>query len=147
MNPDLILLSIRLGSALILLGFLGLIFWYLYQDVQLARKPIGGQLIRYGRLRVISNAKNQPGIDSVFELSPVTTIGRNARNTIVLDDGYVSGEHALLVWRDAQWWLEDQNSSNGTLLNDTPINEAVVISPGDILTIGNIKLKLEDPSG
>ncbi|MFO7663932.1 MAG: FHA domain-containing protein [Chloroflexota bacterium] len=110
-------------------------------------KPTGGQLTRYGQLRVISNANPQTGIDSVFELSPVTTIGRNARNTIVLDDSYVSGEHALLVWRDAQWWLEDQNSRNGTLLNDTPINEAVVISPGDILTIGNIQLKLEDPSG
>jgi pSer/pThr/pTyr-binding forkhead associated (FHA) protein len=144
MNPDLLLLVIRLGSAIILLAILGLIFWFLYQDVQSTRQTIAKRFTRYGRLRVLTNANGSPGVDTVFDLSPVTTIGRNPRNSIVLDDGYVSGEHALLVWREDQWWLEDLDSRNGTILNDSPLNGPVVISPGDVLTIGNIQLKLED---
>jgi pSer/pThr/pTyr-binding forkhead associated (FHA) protein len=144
MNPDLLLLAIRLGSAIILLTILGLIFWFLYQDVQTTRQTTANRFTRYGRLRVLANANGLPGVDTIFELSPVTTIGRNPRNSIVLDDGYVSGEHALLVWREGQLWLEDLDSRNGTFLNDLPLNDPVVISPGDILTIGNIQLKLED---
>jgi pSer/pThr/pTyr-binding forkhead associated (FHA) protein len=45
--------------------------------------------------------------------------------------------------RGQQWWLEDLNSRNGTLLNDVPLHEATVVSPGDIITIGSTHLKIE----
>ncbi|MFN2181963.1 MAG: FHA domain-containing protein, partial [Candidatus Promineifilaceae bacterium] len=64
-------------------------------------------------------------------------------NTIVLEDAFVSAEHALLARRDAQWWLEDLNSRNGTLLNDLPLGESTVVSAGDVITIGSVQLKIE----
>jgi len=145
MSPSLILLLFRLAGVALLLSFLGLLFWYLYQDMKASRFVTTGMATGYGVLRVLENNRPTPPLHSTIELTPVTTIGRNNRNTITLDDTYISGEHALLTWRDAQWWLEDLGSRNGTLLNDVPLKSPVVISAGDIITIGGIRLKLEIP--
>lgn len=143
MSTPLILFWLRVGSAVLLLAFLGLIAWSLLQDLRVTREAMMTRGVGLGALRVIANTGSHPSVNTVFELSPVTTLGRNSRNTIVLDDTYVSGEHVLLAWRDAQWWLEDLGSRNGTLLNDAPLVDPTVISAGDILTVGGVQLKLE----
>ena len=96
-----------------------------------------------GRLIVVGNQVETPAIGTRYPLLPVTSIGRTSSNVIVLDDGYISGQHSLITRRGEFWWLEDLASRNGTLLNDVPLTETAVLSPGDIITIGNIKLKLE----
>lgn len=147
MTPEITLFSLRLLSAFLLLAFLGLISWFLFQDIRSNRLGMVNQVARLGRLRVIANPSGEPAEGTMIELNPVSTVGRNARNSIVLDDGYISGEHALITWRDSKWWLEDLGSRNGTLLNGVPLHEPAVISSGDILTIGKIQLKLESGAG
>ncbi len=145
MNQEILFFALRLGGAAILLAFLGLIFWFLYRDLNQARLATAGQPGYLGALRILTNPTDDPPVDSVIHLAPVTTIGRHNGNTIVLRDSYVSGEHALLAWRDAQWWLEDLGSRNGTLLNDVRLTDSAVISAGDMITIGEIRFKLEAP--
>jgi pSer/pThr/pTyr-binding forkhead associated (FHA) protein len=70
-------------------------------------------------------------------------IGRASSNTVVVEDDYVSSEHALLSLRGSQWWLEDLNSRNGTLLNDIALDSPAVVTVGDVVTIGNTRFKLE----
>ena len=62
---------------------------------------------------------------------------------MVLNNGYASGEHALLSWRGGQWWLEDLGSRNGTLLNEAPLTDTAVVSAGDVISVGGTQLKLE----
>lgn len=143
MSPASILLLLRLLSAAALLAFLGVLFWFLYADLQRSRQVASGTTTSFGALRVLANGKETPPVDSLLELSPITTIGRHSHNNIVIEDGYISGEHALLSWRDAQWWLEDLGSRNGTLLNDILLTDPVVISDGDVISIGEVRLKLE----
>jgi len=76
-------------------------------------------------------------------LRPLTSLGRAPTNTIVLDDTFCSHQHARVLRRDGQWWLEDQNSSNGTRLNGEPISEPVVLSSGDVIGIGQLELRVE----
>ena len=82
-----------------------------------------------------------------FPLLPVTGIGRNPSNTIVIEDDYASGEHVLIALRGQQWWLEDLGSRNGTLLNGQPLVQAAVISAGDVVTIGHTSLKVVSGEG
>lgn len=145
MSPAAILFLLRLLSAAALLAFLGVLFWFLYADLRTARLTSAGQAATFGSLRVLANRTATPPVNSVLELAPVTTIGRHNRNTIVLDDAYTSAEHALLSWRDGHWWLEDLGSRNGTLLNDVPFTDPVVISAGDVIAIGEVRFKLELP--
>ena len=62
---------------------------------------------------------------------------------IVIDDEFASTQHAIVYRRHTLWWLEDQASRNGTLLNDHPIEEASVMTPGDLITIGKTTLIFE----
>ena len=143
MTPQNVLFILRLISALLLLAFLGALLWYLYRDLKASRLTADEQLTHWGFLRVLASSEPSLVEGTLIELAPVTTIGRNNRNSIVLDDTYVSGEHALITWRDSQWWLEDLSSRNGTYLNEVLITDPVIISPGDIIAIGSVTFKLD----
>jgi pSer/pThr/pTyr-binding forkhead associated (FHA) protein len=143
MDPALLLFILRLASALLLFGFLVLIAWLIYRDVQATAAATAAQEQRQVQLKVIANESGTAPVGTVYPLQPITSIGRAAGNTIVLDDHYASNEHALLTRRGELWWVEDLGSRNGLLLNDLPLREATVVSAGDVITIGGTKMKLE----
>jgi len=53
-----------------------------------------------------------------------TTIGRAEDNTIVLADSTVSRTHAVVEWRDGDFFLRDAGSRNGVFLNDERVEES-----------------------
>ena len=68
-----------------------------------------------------------------------TTIGRSPDCEIFLDDVTVSRKHAVLTQRDAQFFIEDLGSLNGTFLNRRRI-ESGPLADGDELQIGKYRL-------
>ena len=143
MSPDVLLFVLRVLSALLLLLFIGVIAWLMYQDLRLTRAMLADRRRHHGRIRATRMDTEDNGRQLVFPLSPVTSIGRASTNSIVLEDDYVSNEHALLLLRGQQWWLEDLDSRNGTLLNGVPLTEATVVGPGDVIVIGTMQLRVE----
>lgn len=75
-------------------------------------------------------------------LEPVTVIGRHPRATIVLDDAFVSSEHAQLSWSDGRWWITDLDSTNGTVLNGREVTVPTGLRFGDVIQIGEISLQI-----
>lgn len=143
MSPDVVLLLLRIVSTLLLLLFLGVMAWLIFQEMRLTRAVLADRRRHHGRIRATTAEEVGDGQQLVFPLSPVTSIGRASSNSVVLDDDYVSNEHALLHLRGQQWWLEDLNSRNGTLLNGVRLTEATVVGPGDVIVIGNMQLRVE----
>jgi hypothetical protein len=139
----LLLLLLRILSAALLLGFLLLIVWLIYRDMQMTAQLLAHQARPYGYLRVIACEDDLPVVDTQFPLLPITTIGRASSSTIVLDNGYVSTEHAIITRRGDQWLLEDMGSRNGTLLNGVALTETAVISVGDVIAVGPTQFKVE----
>jgi hypothetical protein len=78
-----------------------------------------------------------------YPLLPTTTLGRSPGNAVRIADTFASSEHAVVTLRDEQWWLEDRHSRNGTTLNDLPVTQAMVITHGDIIGIGSVKLRVD----
>jgi pSer/pThr/pTyr-binding forkhead associated (FHA) protein len=78
----------------------------------------------------------------VYPLRPLTSIGRSPTNSIVISDNFASSEHALISLKEGRWWLEDRNSRNGTVLNGEAISSPIIVTDGDIISIGNTHLKL-----
>ncbi len=142
MSTDLILLVLRIVGAALLLGFMAAIFSVLWRDYHVTAAAASEEKRQRGRLVVIGSHDGSAPQDS-YPLLPLTSLGRSPTNTIVLHDTFCSQEHALVTRRGGQWWLEDRNSSNGTLLNGERINEPVVVSSGDVIGIGQVQLKLE----
>jgi pSer/pThr/pTyr-binding forkhead associated (FHA) protein len=62
------------------------------------------------------------------------TIGRAPYNDIILDDLAISSEHAVIVTRDGDSFLEDLNSTNGTQVNGQPIRTHF-LREGDLIEL------------
>ena len=71
------------------------------------------------------------------------TIGRRPSNDIHIDNLAVSGEHAVIVTIGNDSFLEDLNSTNGTLVNSNPIKKHVLIH-NDVITFGKYQLTYEN---
>ncbi|HEY5343082.1 MAG TPA: FHA domain-containing protein [Solirubrobacteraceae bacterium] len=67
------------------------------------------------------------------------SIGRRPDAEVFLDDVTVSRDHALLVRRGEQWYLDDCGSLNGTYVNRSRI-ESQRLEEGDEVQIGKYKL-------
>ncbi len=67
------------------------------------------------------------------------SIGRRPDAEVFLDDVTVSRDHALLLRRGEQWYLDDCGSLNGTYVNRSRI-ESQRLQEGDEVQIGKYKL-------
>jgi pSer/pThr/pTyr-binding forkhead associated (FHA) protein len=67
------------------------------------------------------------------------SIGRRPDSEVFLDDVTVSRDHALLIERSGQWYLDDCGSLNGTYVNRSRI-ESQRLEEGDEVQIGKYKL-------
>jgi hypothetical protein len=67
------------------------------------------------------------------------SIGRRPDSEVFLDDVTVSRDHALLINRNDQWYLDDCGSLNGTYVNRSRI-ESHHLQEGDEVQIGKYKL-------
>jgi pSer/pThr/pTyr-binding forkhead associated (FHA) protein len=75
---------------------------------------------------------------------PHTTIGRLPENDVQLDDGAVSGKHALLVAETGVFLILDQRSTNGTFLNGKKCS-GEALRNGDVIQIGRFELVFSAP--
>lgn len=68
------------------------------------------------------------------------TIGRKSSNDIQIENLAVSGEHACIVTILNDSFLEDLGSTNGTVVNGSPIKKHI-LQNNDVIEIGKYKLK------
>jgi pSer/pThr/pTyr-binding forkhead associated (FHA) protein len=67
------------------------------------------------------------------------TVGRRPDSDVFLDDVTVSRDHAVIVRRGDDYYLDDCGSLNGTYVNRQRI-ESHCLADGDELQIGKYKL-------
>jgi len=77
-----------------------------------------------------------------------TRIGSDPSMDIVVNDGLVSGKHAILIYRSGKLKIRDEMSVNGTFVNDEDIgDDPTIIKDGDLIRFGTgseFKLRLID---
>lgn len=139
---DILLLALRLLLAAALYAFLATVILMLWRDLRQAAASSEAPRPT-GRLVVLSAEYDGLDPGTIFPLQPIMSIGRASLNTVTIPDTYASARHALLTWREGRWWLEDQGSRNGTLLNGVAISAPTAVSAGDVIGIGRTQFKLE----
>ena len=72
-----------------------------------------------------------------------TTIGRRSSNDIHIDNLVVSGDHAVIVTIAGDSFLEDLNSTNGTIVNKKPTKKHV-LQHDDVIAFGKYQLRYEN---
>ena len=78
-----------------------------------------------------------------FVLGETISIGRNEHNEIIIDDDFVSYEHATINRNKQGYWLTDLNSTNKTYLNNEPLLESTILKNGDLIKIGAVTFSFE----
>src|SRR6185437_5923215 len=72
-------------------------------------------------------------------------VGRSSDNEIVINDSAISRKHLELVKKDAQFFVIDHGSSNGTKINGVDIEPTApqLLESGDVLTVRHLEFILE----
>jgi serine phosphatase RsbU (regulator of sigma subunit) len=71
------------------------------------------------------------------------SIGRSARNDLVIEDPSLSRSHARLEIRGEGFQLEDLGSMNGTFINGHPVHGPQPLRGSDRVQLGNVVLELD----
>jgi serine phosphatase RsbU (regulator of sigma subunit)/pSer/pThr/pTyr-binding forkhead associated (FHA) protein len=71
---------------------------------------------------------------------PSTVIGRSRQSDIVLPDPSLSRRHAEIEHQQDGFYLRDLGSTNGTRLNGMAVTQAVRLTAGDRITLGDVLL-------
>ena len=134
-------------------AFIGLVYLMLFGVVRAVRHEASLRLaaeahlpiIAPGRLRVLragTDRRLQP--DMIVPLQNQTNLGADQGNDVVLGDRFISRRHAQLRWDGLAWWVEDENSRNGTFVNEQripPLREEA-LPFGAHLRLGDIVFEL-----
>lgn len=137
-------------------AFLAILFLYLFWIARSARKDLVTARVssRYDRtvgpapggnrdawLVVEEGGDLAPG--TRFDLFGGATLGRSAEAGVSFSDSYASGIHARVYPRGDRFFVEDMNSTNGTLLNGAPVYGETELSDGARIRIGDTTFRFE----
>jgi pSer/pThr/pTyr-binding forkhead associated (FHA) protein len=136
---------------LLRLAFVALIYIFLFLVVRALWRDLRSGIVSagqpIGRLVVIASPEGQPPAGSSYDLDAVNSIGRDVNSSIVIEDSFVSAEHAMLTFRGRAWYVEDRGSTNGTWVNGQRVETYLPLGYGDEIQIGQVRLRLERPRG
>ena len=134
--------ALRLGFLLLVYAFFVFVARALWRDLRAGVSGAGRPL---ARLVVISAAEGRPEPGTSIPLDAVNSIGRDVNNSIVVDDSFISAEHALLTFRGRAWYIEDRGCTNGTWLNGQRIEGLWPLGFGDEIQVGQVRMRLDRP--
>jgi len=96
-----------------------------------------------GECLVVVYARGTGILGRRFLLEPVAGTlwaGRGADNTIRLESETCSRKHARFEFRGQAWWVVDNGSTNGTFVNEEPVDSAK-LARGDLVRLGDTIFK------
>ncbi len=135
-------------------AFIALIYFFLYRVARVsirelvalgtaAQSPASPAMPSpMSALEVLDPAESSLAPGTRMPLDHYTTIGRRDDNSVLIDDSFVSGNHAEIVFDGGSWWLSDPGSTNGTFLNGAPVRSRVQIAANDVVQFGRVTLRV-----
>jgi pSer/pThr/pTyr-binding forkhead associated (FHA) protein len=133
----LVLLGLRILSAIALYAFLGWALFLLWSSLRQAAQGVASRQVM--PLTLVVSSPGEEDTLLYFTQGDVT-IGREPDCECMLMHGTVSARHARLTFHHQQWWVDDLLSTNGTKLNDEPLQIPTVVANGDTIKCGQISL-------
>ena len=134
---------LRIGFVVLIYVFFFVVARALWHDL---RAGVAGAGRALGRLVVVAAEDGRPVPGTSIALDAVNSIGRDVNNSIVIDDTFVSADHALLTFRGRAWYIEDRGSTNGTWLNGQRVEGLLPLGYGDEIQIGRVRFRLDRPT-
>ena len=141
---QLALWGVRIAFLLVLYVFLIRAFTSLWRALRIESELAARPALAY--LVVQRSHPQGPRVGERLALRAVSSIGRDSGNDVVVNDEAASARHAVIELQGGSWWIEDEGSTNGTLLNSERVARRERISDGDIVEIGRVGMRFEASS-
>jgi FHA domain len=152
MDPiDMAIVALRLALVLVLYLFLLAVVRAATRTLRAepappaAPAPAPAPPRRNTRLQLLVVEPGASGLPpgGVIEVADGATLGRAGQANVVVADPTVSAQHARVERLDGNaWMIVDLGSTNGTLVNQALVQGDAVLAPGDVLGLGNVRLKV-----
>lgn len=141
---QLLVVVLQYGMVLLLCFFLYRVIHIAYLDFNRPATPIlptvkpeVGKLIVKDRGFLVTE-------QTVLLIGDSLNIGRNDTNEVVINESIVSHEHAYISYYQNHYVLSDLNSTNGTRINDIPLQADTILRRGDNIQIGSTIFQFEE---
>ncbi len=119
-----------------------------YMDIADTRRQNKSEEEGLGYLKLINLRRDVPfKVFESYSIQECSTIGRSKRCDVFIPDPYLSKQHARIFFKDAEFYIEDLDSTNGTSVNGKPIGaHAVKIKDCDKISAGHLDFLFVDGS-
>lgn len=136
-------LALRVVALFALYAFLGLALWIMWQELRRGLSAASGGSAPPIRLEV--RPRNGEVVVRQFTQSEVV-LGREHTCDVPLADKAVSAQHAQLRFHHGHWWIHDMASRNGTRLNRDKLGVPTVLTTGDEIKCGSVRVLVTLPA-
>lgn len=95
----------------------------------------------YSRFHVLAGVHR----GKIFRVDePRVRVGRAGDNEIQFPDRSVSRHHCLIRLHGDEWWIEDLDATNRTVVNGRPIRDPGRLGSGDVVQLGLSRFRFQE---
>ncbi len=145
---DIAILALRVALVALLYLFLAMVMRSAIRALRSPPRPVA-EPARVGTARAagLQLVVQEPGSSELrsgqmVELADGAVLGRSTRAEVVIADSSVSAEHARVFRVGRAWVVTDLGSTNGTQVNEMPVNGEMPLVANDVLTLGSVRLQV-----
>lgn len=77
-------------------------------------------------------------VGACYQFTDSLSFGRSPTNDIIINEPYVSHEHACIIQQRRQYVFVDLGSRNGSIINGKPCEKDTVLTDGDVIGVGSV---------
>jgi pSer/pThr/pTyr-binding forkhead associated (FHA) protein len=137
-----VVFALRLLLTVSLYAFLVWAFITLWRDIKFQSVLLSGRKIPPISLSFTDDSQTRQ-VRRFIQAE--LTIGRDPACECPIEDDSISARHTRLSYHHNQWWLEDLDSTNGTLINQEKLAIPTVVISGDEFRCGKTSFTITLP--
>lgn len=139
---------LKYGLVIVVYIFIFSVVKLVYMDIADTRRQNKSEEDGLGYLKLINLRRELPfKVYESYSIQESTSIGRSKRCNVYIPDPYLSKQHARIFFKDAEFYIEDLKSTNGTYVNGRQIGvRPVKIKDSDKISIGHLNFLFVDGS-
>lgn len=131
---------LKYGLVLVVYIFIFSVVKLVYMDIADTRRKSKSEEEGLGYLKLINLRKDVPfKVFESYSVQESSLIGRSKKCNIFIPDPYLSKQHARIFFHNAEFYIEDLKSTNGTSVNGKKIgSRPVKLKDSDKISIGHL---------